>query len=98
MRTDVVAGETVYRTGDLVYRDQQGDYVYVERADRVIKRSGVRISLLEVAGEVRNLPGVSDAACVVFDDEGEVGIAAFVVTERPGPGPGAPSGSQSAPP
>ncbi len=85
MRTDVVGGETVYRTGDLAYRNQQGDYVYVERADRVIKRSGVRISLLEVAEAVRNLPGVADAACVVFDNGGEVGIAAFVVTERPVP-------------
>ena len=49
MRTDVVPGHTVYRTGDLVYRDGRGHYVYVERADRVIKRFGVRISLLELS-------------------------------------------------
>ena len=49
LRTDVVAGRTVYRTGDLVYRTDEGDYVYVDRADRVIKRMGVRISLVELA-------------------------------------------------
>jgi amino acid adenylation domain-containing protein len=83
LRTDIIAGETVYRSGDLVYRDRNGHYVYVERADRVIKRSGVRISLLELADALRELPGVADAACVVFDNEGGVGIVAFVVTDRP---------------
>jgi D-alanine--poly(phosphoribitol) ligase subunit 1 len=79
LRTDIVPGETVYRTGDLVYRDRDGDYVYVDRADRVIKRSGIRISLIEVGAVVSSVPGVSAATCVAFDDEGRLGIAAFVV-------------------
>jgi acyl-CoA synthetase (AMP-forming)/AMP-acid ligase II len=83
MRADLVPGETVYRTGDLVYRDGRGHYIYVDRADRVVKRSGVRISLLELADAIQSLPGVSGAACVVFDSDGEVGIAAFVVTDTP---------------
>ncbi len=83
LRTDLVPGAVVYRTGDVAYRNRRGEYVYLERADRVVKRSGVRISLVEVADAVRGLPGVTDAACVVFDDEGAVGIAAFVVTDRP---------------
>jgi amino acid adenylation domain-containing protein len=82
LRSDIVPDETVYRTGDLVFRNGGGDYVYVDRADRVIKRFGVRISLLEMAHAMRNLPGVSGAACVVFDNGGEVGIAAFVVTDQ----------------
>jgi acyl-coenzyme A synthetase/AMP-(fatty) acid ligase len=80
MRTDVVPGETVYRTGDLVYRDKNGSYVYVDRADRVIKRSGVRISLVELSEIMRSLVGVTGAACMTFDNEGELGIVAFVVT------------------
>jgi amino acid adenylation domain-containing protein len=83
MRRDLVPGEIVYRTGDLVYRNERGHYVYVDRADRVVKRSGVRISLLELADAVQRLPGVTAAACVVFDNDGEVGIAAFVVTDGP---------------
>jgi D-alanine--poly(phosphoribitol) ligase subunit 1 len=81
LRSDVVPGEIVYRTGDLVFRDQNGSYVYVDRADRVIKRSGVRISLIELSEAMRSLAGVSAAACVTFDDEGELGIVAFVVAE-----------------
>ena len=47
----------------------------------LIKRSGVRISLVELSEAMRSLAGVSAAACVVFDDEGELGIVAFVVAE-----------------
>ena len=83
LRTDIVPGQTVYRTGDLVYRDQERRYVYVDRVDRVIKRSGVRISLVELSEAMRSLEGVSAAACVLFDDEGELGIVAFVVTDNP---------------
>jgi D-alanine--poly(phosphoribitol) ligase subunit 1 len=82
LRTDIVPDETVYRSGDLVYRNQQGSYVYVDRADRVIKRLGVRISLAELSETIRALDGVSAAACVVFDDEGELGIVAFVVAKE----------------
>jgi amino acid adenylation domain-containing protein len=81
MRTDVVSGATLYRTGDLVYRNERGHYVFVDRADRVVKRSGVRISLLELGNALQNLPGVSGATCVVYDRGGEAGIAAFVVTD-----------------
>ncbi len=83
LRTDIVSGETVYRTGDLVYRDKNGNYVYVDRADRVINRNGLRISLIELSEAIRNLAHVSAAACVTFDDEGEVGIVAFVVSDQP---------------
>ncbi len=83
MRADLVPGETFYRTGDLMFRDEWGDYVYLDRADRVVKRRAVRISLAEVTDALRNLPGVSNAVCVPFDQSGELGIAAFVVVTAP---------------
>jgi D-alanine--poly(phosphoribitol) ligase subunit 1 len=83
LRTDVVPGETVYRTGDLMYRTVPGEYVYVDRADRVIKRLGIRISLVELGETMRTLSGVSAAACTCFDNDGEPGIVAFVVADRP---------------
>jgi acyl-coenzyme A synthetase/AMP-(fatty) acid ligase len=81
LRSDVVPGTTVYRTGDLMFRDGRGNYVYVDRVDRVIKRSGVRISLLEIGEAMRQLPAVSSAACTLFDNEGQLGIVAFVVAD-----------------
>jgi D-alanine--poly(phosphoribitol) ligase subunit 1 len=74
--------EVMYRTGDLVYRDTFGDYVYVDRADRVVKRSGVRISLLELNALMGTVAGVVAVASLTYDREGELGIVAFVTTER----------------
>ncbi len=81
MRSDLVQGELLYRTGDLVSRNGSGDFVYIDRADRVINRRGVRISLVELGDTLRQLQGVALASCVTFDDEGHIGIAAFVVAE-----------------
>jgi acyl-coenzyme A synthetase/AMP-(fatty) acid ligase len=81
LRDDVVAGETLYRTGDLVYRMEDGDYVYVDRADRIVKRWGVRISLLELSSVMSQLDHVTAAACLTFDHEGDLGIVAFVTLD-----------------
>jgi D-alanine--poly(phosphoribitol) ligase subunit 1 len=81
LRTDVVEGTTVYRTGDLVYRDDRGNYVYVGRSDRVIKRHGVRMSLVEVTEALGGIDGVASAACTTFDLEGRLGVVAFVVPD-----------------
>jgi acyl-coenzyme A synthetase/AMP-(fatty) acid ligase len=79
LRNDIIPGQTLYRTGDLVRRDSDGNYVYVDRADRVVKRHAVRISLVELGQVLSALPGVTAATCVTFDNEGGLGIAAFVV-------------------
>jgi amino acid adenylation domain-containing protein len=81
LRTDVVPGTTVYRTGDLVSRDHRGNYVYVGRCDRVIKRHGVRMSLLELTEALGGIDGVASAACTTFDLQGSLGIVAFVVPD-----------------
>jgi non-ribosomal peptide synthetase component F len=81
MRTDVIPDELVYRTGDIAVRRRDGTYVYVDRADRVIKRRSVRISLVELSEVMSRLPGVRAATCLIYDDEPELGIAAFVVAD-----------------
>ena len=83
LRDDVVPGVMLYRTGDLVYRTGAGEYVYVDRADRVIKRHGVRISLIELGEALGGLDGVSAAACVPYADGDRTGIVAYVVTDHP---------------
>ena len=82
LRTDVIEGTTLYRTGDLVFRDDRGNYVYVGRSDRVIKRHGVRMSLVEVTEALGGIDGVASAACTTFDLEGDLGVVAFVVPDR----------------
>ncbi|HXY45495.1 MAG TPA: AMP-binding protein, partial [Acidimicrobiales bacterium] len=88
MRRDVVPGETVYRTRDLVFRGESGCYHYVDRAERILKRSGLRISLVEISAALTSQSSISKAHCVTFDKGGgEVGIAAFVVPIVPVTGP-----------
>jgi len=82
LRTDVVKGTTLYRTGDLVLRDDRGNYVYVGRSDRVIKRHGVRMSLVEVTNALGGTDGVASVACTTFDRDGDLGVVAFVVPDR----------------
>jgi acyl-coenzyme A synthetase/AMP-(fatty) acid ligase len=82
LRTDVIVeGTTVYRTGDLVFRDDRGNYVYAGRSDRVIKRHGVRMSLVEVTEALGGIDGVASAACTTFDLGGDLGVVAFVVPD-----------------
>ena len=79
LRDDIVPGRTVYRTGDLAYRDEIRGYFFVERADQVLKRRGVRISLVEINEAMRDISGASAVASVAYDDVDGTGIAAFVV-------------------
>ncbi|MGH9106540.1 MAG: amino acid adenylation domain-containing protein [Acidimicrobiales bacterium] len=78
LRQDVVAGELVYRTGDLVWRDEAGRYFYAGRADDVVKRNGVRISLSEVALALRRVGKISGAVCLLSQREGYPIITAYV--------------------
>jgi amino acid adenylation domain-containing protein len=78
LRNDLVPGELVYKTGDLAHRDEQGRYIYVGRADDVVKRRGVRISLTELSLALRATDGVSGAVCLLVEIEDRLGIAAFV--------------------
>jgi amino acid adenylation domain-containing protein len=82
LRSDIVAGQTVYRTGDIAMRRPDGNYVYVDRADRVIKRHAVRISLVELGEVFRSLPGVTAATCVTYAEGADLRIAAFVAIDN----------------
>lgn len=81
MRRDVVPDQLLYRTGDLVYRADDDNFVYADRADRVVKRSGVRISLVELNSSISQLDQVTAVSCLTFDREGDLGIVAFFATD-----------------
>lgn len=66
------------RSGDLVTVDELGRYVFVERADNVVKRNGTRIALAEVEAAVCAMDDVVSAACVKVVVAETVRIFAFV--------------------
>ena len=72
--------DDIYRTGDLAWRDEEGYYWYVGRADDVIKSSGYRIGPFEVESALMEHPAVLETAItgVPHPERGQV-IKATVV-------------------
>ena len=72
-------GDRWYRTGDIVMMDQRGDYVFLGRRDRMIKRRGYRIELGEIEAALYRHPDISEAAVVArFDSVNETQLDAYV--------------------
>jgi amino acid adenylation domain-containing protein len=65
---DPITGGRVYRTGDLVTLDSDGNYIFVGRADHLIKSRGYRIELGEIELALLACPGVGYAAAVALPD------------------------------
>ena len=60
--------DIIYRTGDLVKPDANGNLVFVSRKDFQVKHKGNRIELGEIEAAVNAIVGVTNVACV-FDHE-----------------------------
>lgn len=76
-------GATVYRTGDIVRRRDDGALVFVGRVDDQVKIRGHRIELAEVEAAVASDPSVRSVAVSARDDlPGGRGLAAHVVALR----------------
>jgi acyl-coenzyme A synthetase/AMP-(fatty) acid ligase len=68
-----------YRTGDIVLEQPDGNYVFLGRRDRMVKRRGYRVELGEVEAGLYKHPMVREAAAVaVPDTESGVRIKAYL--------------------
>ena len=70
-----------YHTGDLAWRDEDGYFWYVGRADDVIKSSGYRIGPFEIESVIMELPYVLECGVSAVPDEirGQVVKASVVL-------------------
>ena len=73
----------MYHTGDLAWRDEDGFYWYVGRADDVIKSSGYRIGPFEIENVIMELPYVLECGVSAAPDEirGQVVKASIVLVK-----------------
>jgi len=70
----------VYRSGDLVRIDREGNYIYLGRCDNMVKVRGFRVNLEEIESVLQKHPKIKEAVCLGVPDE-EMGnrIKAVVV-------------------
>ena len=68
-----------YRTGDMAYRDQEGDYMTCGRTDQQVKIQGHRVELAEIEALVREHFNIMQVSALVNkDSEGISHIYLFV--------------------
>jgi amino acid adenylation domain-containing protein len=67
------AGDRWYKTGDIVIEAPDGNYTYLGRRDRMVKRRGYRVELGEIESALYRHPAIKEAAVVAKPDE-ELGV------------------------
>ena len=58
-----------YRTGDIVIELPDGNYKFLGRRDRMIKKRGYRIELGEIEVALYRHPAIKEAAVLAFPDD-----------------------------
>jgi fatty-acyl-CoA synthase len=82
LRNVFVQGDAWYRTGDLMRKDEQGYFYFVDRLGDTYRWKGENVSTGEVTGAITACSGVTDAAVygvTVPGADGRAGMAAVVV-------------------
>ncbi len=76
-------GKRYYNTGDVVRLDANGDFEFLGRYDRMVKRHGYRIELGEIEAALYKHPDVAEAAAISFanDNGGTVVIKAVIASK-----------------
>lgn len=82
------SGRKWYKTGDIVTTDPEGNYLYLSRRDRMVKRRGYRVELGEIEAGLYRHTAVKEAAVIAMpDEESGVCIKAFVSCHEAGQRP-----------
>ncbi len=71
--------EFIYRTGDFVKENKNGDYLYIGRRDNMVKSRGYRIELTEIEIVLHRHPNVEMAAIIAVPDEEHSNILKAII-------------------
>jgi len=80
IHTDSI-GKICYKSGDLCFCDEDGDYMYLGRLDQQVKIQGYRIELGEIEHHAKQFLGNKDVACVVLERGAEECLAMAIESE-----------------
>ena len=84
LRDVFVEGDAWFATGDLMRRDDQGYFHFVDRVGDTFRWKGENVATADVSDAIRNCPGVVDAATygvAVPGCDGRAGMAALVTQD-----------------
>jgi amino acid adenylation domain-containing protein len=73
------SGQRVYRSGDLAYRGEHGEFYFVGRADLQVQILGNRVELSEIERRLLEFPGVAAATVLVRPLDAGPELVAFLV-------------------
>lgn len=73
---------TLYRSGDLVYRQANGHLFFLGRRDAQVKLRGFRIELDEIAKQLQACPGVQNALVRLYQQGEEKQLAAYILSQQ----------------
>jgi Acyl-coenzyme A synthetases/AMP-(fatty) acid ligases len=82
--TNTAMHDGIYYTGDVAWRDEDGYFWFIGRADDVIKSSGYRIGPFEVESALMTHPAVVECAITGVPDEirGQIVKATIVLSKE----------------
>jgi fatty-acyl-CoA synthase len=84
LRDVFAVGDAFFRTGDLMLRDEQGYFHFVDRIGETFRWKGENVATSEVNDAIRDCPGVLDASTygvAIPGADGRAGMAALVVDQ-----------------
>ncbi|PCK30025.1 non-ribosomal peptide synthetase [Pseudoalteromonas piscicida] len=73
---------TYYRTGDLVYWNQENQLCYVGRNDEQVKIRGFRVELAGIEQQLNTIDGVKSSAVIARNVHGQTQLHAYIISER----------------
>ncbi|MBO5560036.1 MAG: amino acid adenylation domain-containing protein [Firmicutes bacterium] len=76
-------GTVLVHTGDIVYKNENGDIVFGSRRDWMVKINGQRVEMMGIETLMASVDGVTNAAVRAFTDNmGQTYLAAFYTADK----------------
>lgn len=78
-----VSGEKIYKTGDLVYRNEDNNIIFLDRIDKQVKIRGFRIELGEIENEILKNQEIKETYVEAIEDSNgnSVGLCSYYVSD-----------------